>query len=122
MFFYVTFVLRSYLWSKRTFTISYLKIVPALLVCIILSHLQVELGDPELHHLPRWRHHRPLAIQLRLIVAVVVEVEAGDCAPALRQVDQPSAALIGSVGETSDGSEAARRDRAISSGHGLITD
>ena len=89
---------------------------------VILAHLQLELGESKLHHFPSWCCNRPLAIQFRLVVAIVVEIEAGDCAPALRQVDQPSAALIGSVGETSDGPEAARRDRAISSGQGLITD
>ena len=83
---------------------------------VVLTHLQLELGDSKLHHFSSWCCHRPLAIQFRLVVAIVVEIEAGDGAPALSQVDETSTALFWSIGETSYSSEATRRDRTISSG------
>ena len=111
---------RSYLWSKGTLAISYFKIVPTLLVGVILAHLQLELGESKLHHFPSWCCNRPLAIQFRLVVAIVVEIKTGDSAPAFCQVDETSTALFWSIGETSYSSEATRRDRAISSGQRLI--
>ena len=88
---------------------------------VVLAHLQLELGESELHHFSGWCCHRPLAIQFRLVVAIVVEVEAGDGAPALSQVDETSTALFWSIRETSYSSEATRRDGAISSGRRSIT-
>ena len=84
---------------------------------VVLAHLQLEfqLGEPKLHHFPCWCCHCPLAIQFRLIVAIVVEIKAGDGASAFSQVDQTSTALLRSIRETSYSSEATRGDGAISS-------
>ena len=83
-----------YLLRKRTITISYLEIVPALLVRIVLPHFQLELCETKLHHFP-WRSRQsPLAVEFRLVVAIAVEIKACDGTSALRQVYKSATSLI----------------------------
>ena len=98
-----------HLGRKRSLAVPDLEVVPALPVCVVLPHLQLEGGEPHPDHLPGRRHHRPLAVQFRLVAAVTVRVEAGDGAAAGGEVQEAAAALQGAVREAGDCAESTGR-------------
>ena len=86
---------------------------------LVLPDLQLEPREPDLDDLPRRSRHRPLAVELRVVASISIEVGAGEAPAPCGQVEKAAAALERAVGEPGDCMEPPGSYRAIRPGGGV---